>query len=175
MNSNHPLIILILRIFSIIYLALLITACGTEKPADPMCRIDSAHYQNVSADAGCIIRVDKYLVTIGNDNSAGLAIPGGKGETQEAAQCTAHRNTWEQTGFNVEVGKLLGKTQGDYHYFECTLAGNFNGELLEFSVPEWANGDVDSIKLVDPFVLEHQQWQNEDELVSIRDMYNQTR
>lgn len=91
----------------------------------------------------------------------------------ESAQCAAHRHTWKTTGFNVEVGKYLGSDETDTQYYQCTPAGNFTGELQTFPVPEWASSKVSNIQLIDPFATQNNDWQGENRMVRVRDMFNQ--
>lgn len=138
-----------------------------------MCRVDSVVAQDISANAGCIIPVRNSLVTVTHRLSGKLDIPGGTSDGKESAACTAHRETWEETGFNVEVKQLLGVNENGYHYYACQLSGDFVGEIKEFPLPESARNEVSQILLMDPFVITEQQWRFENRLPALRDMFNQ--
>lgn len=147
--------------------------CKQDLPSDPVCRIDQKKEQSISANAGCLIRIDDKLLTIVHKRSGRYDIPGGTSSNNESAQCTAHRETWEETGFNVEVGELLGVNENGFHYFSCSLNAGFDGKITEFPVPKWSESEVKAIQLVDPFVLTDKQWRFENRLVNLRSMFNQ--
>ncbi|GAB2692825.1 hypothetical protein GCM10027170_25740 [Aliiglaciecola aliphaticivorans] len=115
------------------------------------------------------------LVTITQRLSGKLDLPGGTSDTLESAKCTAHRETWEETGFNVEVQQWLGTSNNGMRFYECHLAANFDGSFTEFPVPDWANIEVASIQLVDPFTTEFNQWRYPQELTQIRQMFNKVK
>ena len=144
-----------------------------DAPSPPMCRIDKTYLETVTGSAGCIIRSGKALLTITHRLSHKYAIPGGKsnGET-ESAQCTAHRKTWEKTGFNVEIGPLLGINEDQFRYYACELDDDFDGEMLTFPTPDWTEDKVESIQLIDPFDTQHFHWRFPDRLILLRDMFN---
>ncbi|GAA0855325.1 hypothetical protein GCM10009114_13980 [Aliiglaciecola litoralis] len=99
-------------------------------------------------------------------------VPGGTSNGSESAQCTAHRETWEETGFNVEVGEWLGQNDQGMQYYACKLAGDFDGTITEFSPPPWSSMEVSAITLIDPFAISGKQWRFEDRLIHLRDMFN---
>lgn len=156
----------------LISLVALTNACAPKPPASPMCRVDSRFEEEISANAGCIIRVNDKLLTVTHKHSGKLDIPGGTSTGTENAQCTAHRETWEETGFNVEVGILLGENENGFRYYDCQLAGNFVGDITEFPVPQWSQSEVRAISLHDPYLLNDSQWRFTNRLVNLRDMFN---
>ncbi len=63
------------------------------------------------------------------ENLEGLVnLPGGSSKKSEPAQCTAHRETWEETGLNLEVGTLLMVMDTGFHLYQCTFTAN-SGEI----------------------------------------------
>lgn len=48
-----------------------------------------------------------------------LAFPGGTGKRGESAQCTAHRETWEETGLAVSVGLPLVQFANGFMLYRC--------------------------------------------------------
>lgn len=137
-----------------------------------MCRVDSRFEENISANAGCVIKVNNKLLTLTHKVSGKLDIPGGTANGSESAQCTAHRETWEETGFNVEVGELLGSNNNGFRYYACKLSGNFIGDITDFPVPEWTQSEVSAINLNDPYLLTDEQWRFQNRLIKLRDMFN---
>ncbi|XOV80714.1 MAG: NUDIX hydrolase [Aestuariibacter sp.] len=162
LNVKH----LIVTLFSSLLLS-----CNSEAPNPPICRIDAVHLDVTAGNAGCIIRVGQRLLTIKHRLSGKLDTPGGGGDENESAQCTAHRETWEETGFNVEVGPLLGIAKNGFRYYQCQLDDDFGGELFEFPVPEWSHSEVNGIQLIEPFSTTHKQWRHPDRLVNLRSMF----
>lgn len=161
--------LLIYLILSTVYL----NGCQENRPSDPVCRANPKTLDTRVANAACIIRLNEKMLTVTHRLSGKFDLPGGTSNGVETAQCTAHRETWEETGFNVEVGQFLGQSDQGMHFYACQLAGNFTGELQQFPVPEWSSLEVTAIELHDPFVLTGKQWRFEDQLVQIRNMFNQ--
>jgi ADP-ribose pyrophosphatase YjhB (NUDIX family) len=140
-----------------------------------MCRVEAQQRESNVGGAACLIKIDKWLVTTANRHSSGLDIPGGAGQSGESAQCTAHRHTWEQTGFNVEVGRYLGQTDSGLRVYHCRLPPAFTAELKTYPVPEWVESDISSIQLSNPFELELRDWQRDKELIALREWFNKAR
>ncbi|GGD48328.1 NUDIX domain-containing protein [Lacimicrobium alkaliphilum] len=140
-----------------------------------MCRVDAQQRQSTVGGAACLIKIDKWLVTTANRHAAGFDLPGGTPQGDESAQCTAHRNTWEQTGFNVEVGRHLGDTNSGLRVYECHLPPAFTAELKTYPVPGWADSAIRSIQLNNPYELGLHDWQRGDELIELREWFNQAK
>ncbi len=138
-----------------------------------MCRVDAAQRESTAGAAACLIKIDKWLITTANRHSEKFDLPGGNAADSETAQCSAHRNTWEQTGFNVEVGAYLGQTETGLRVYDCRLPPAFTAELKSYPVPDWVNAEISAIRLHNPYELEHHDWQRGDELVNVRDWFNQ--
>lgn len=168
-----PKIWIVLRATLFLPLLMISPSLLADAPSPPMCRIDKTHFEAVPGNAGCIIRVGKTFLTITHRLTRKYDIPGGRsnGET-ESAQCTAHRETWEETGFNVEVGPLLGVNENRFRYYGCTLDDDFDGKILDFPLPEWAENEVVAIQFVDLFDTQHFHWRYPDQLILLRDMFN---
>jgi 8-oxo-dGTP pyrophosphatase MutT (NUDIX family) len=92
----------------------LVLGCGAR--AQPPCPApdDSA----TAPSAGCLaIRDGKLLVV--EDLRGGINLPGGKSTNGESARCTAHRETWEETGLDVTVGELLYTMDTGFLLYAC--------------------------------------------------------
>lgn len=146
--------------------------CGQEVPDSPICRINDNKVDSVHANAGCIVRVDERILVIEHRLSGRFDIPGGIADEGESAQCAAHRETWEETGFNVEVNERLGVSTTGFHFYHCQLDDDFGGTISDFPVPNWSSSEVLGIKLVDPFETEDKAWRRPEQLVFLRDMFN---
>lgn len=75
--------------------------------------------------AACLIKVNNKLLVVKKKKNKKLDLLGGKAKKDEIAQCTAYRETWEETGLQVKVEKLLSKESDNGHklffIFQCTL------------------------------------------------------
>lgn len=163
---------MMIRRLAILSLCGVIWACDTSKPVNPVCRINDQHLDDASGDAGCFIRVNNKLVTIGHIQTGSLDTPGGKGAEGELAQCTAHRRTFEKTGFNVEVGELLGVEDNGFRFYQCHLPDNVGEDIDSYPVPAWAASEVAYIKLTDPFDTLASEWRHPKRHVENLGMFN---
>lgn len=152
-----------------------LVACDTAKPANPVCRIHDKHLDDATGNAGCFIRVNDKLLTLGNIKTGRLDVPGGTAEEGELAQCTAHRETFEETGFNVEVGKLLGVAKNGFRIYHCRLAEDVGEDIDRFPVPGWTAHEVAFIKLTDPFDTLASEWRYPKRHIETLDMFNKTK
>lgn len=74
------------------------------------------------AHAGCFVKKGDTMLAVkltydGNK----FDIPGGRTDGHEPATKTAERETWEESGYSVEVGELLATVRGGFHIFRCRL------------------------------------------------------
>ena len=126
------------------------------------------------ANAGCLIKFEKDIIALTHRVSGKLDVPGGTSDGDESAQCTAHREVWEETGFNVEVRELLGVNENGFHVFHCAFdAGFADSDITTFPVPSWSAAEVSAIQRVNPYQTEASEWRFPDQLVWVRDMYTQ--
>lgn len=72
------------------------------------------------ADAGCLTIVRGRVLVIRAWDGR-MALPGGTAIARETAQCTAHRETWEETGYPVAVQALYQRFDNGFHLFHCAL------------------------------------------------------
>ncbi|EKF73883.1 MutT/nudix family protein [Alcanivorax hongdengensis A-11-3] len=100
-------------------LCLLPLAALARSGEAPPCDRRPATLDTRKANAGCLIlRGDQVLLVRlrGNDK---LDLPGGTREDDELAQCTAHRETWEESGLDVSVGRRLAVMKNGLHVYRC--------------------------------------------------------
>lgn len=157
--------------------ATMLTACDSmTAPEPPVCRVDGAHIDTSSGgNAGCIIRYEDKVLVVQHRNSGSFDTPGGTSDEGETAQCTAHRETFEETGFNVEVGKLVGQAENGFRFYQCTLHSDFGNDLTEFSVPPWSSWEIEKVRMLDPYETQADQWRYKDaQLRKLLQMLNET-
>lgn len=161
-----------------IYLILLVnvTACTTEMPPAPYCRAqqqdtDNYIYAANSQNAGCLIRFGHQTLLITHRFSQRLDIPGGGVQTDESLACTAHRETFEETGLNVEVLFPVAETKHGMIIFACLADDMIDTKQFPRPSPSFALTESVQISLYDLFDLEQESFRFEDDLVPFRDAY----
>lgn len=157
---------------SVILAVLTIFGCADSAPAPPVCR-SSAPASVEGNAAACIIRTQHTLLFIQHRLTGRLDVPGGGRQQDSSLACTAHRETWEETGLNVEVGAVLGTTSHGMVLFHCTQTANLAALPAEFAAPDWAAVEVSGLHKVSPFDLRHEQLRFADDLVPLRDAFVQ--
>ncbi|MZR63278.1 NUDIX hydrolase [Alcanivorax sp. DP30] len=73
------------------------------------------------ANAGCLIVEDGRVLLLTHRWGGKLGVPGGTLEEGELAQCTAWRETAEETGLPVTVGGRLAVMSNGFHLYRCHL------------------------------------------------------
>ncbi len=68
--------------------------------------------------AGCFAMQDGKLLVV-QDFRGRLSPPGGNARGGEPAQCTAFRETWEETGLQLAPGRLLEVFDTGFHLYQC--------------------------------------------------------
>lgn len=139
------------NILIFLFLFFILVAC-TQKPSPPPCQIDPEYIMNVQANAGCFIKDKGRLLVIRQNFSGKLSLPGGTYESGETAQCTAHRETWEETGADVLVGSRLHVFKNNFYLFECSLAE----ENIELATND--NIEVKEVLWIDPEKTKQNDW-----------------
>ncbi|TPV57862.1 NUDIX hydrolase [Aestuariibacter sp. GS-14] len=156
-----------------ILVVLTLFGCSDPTPSAPFCRsVPTALPENVSSEgAACLIRVNNSVLLIRHRLTGKLDFPAGGREGNETLQCTAHRETWEETGFNVEVGPLLSLTASDMPVFNCTADSSIAKLPAQFDAPDWSGLEVKLLEKVDPFLLSEDELRFADDLIPLRDAY----
>ena len=97
-------------------LTMTLTACQ-QPPACP----DSLATNNAQSakSAGCFSLNSHHQLLLIEGFNGKVSIPGGSGSPNESAQCTAHRETWEETGLEVIPNRLIRVMDNGFHLFEC--------------------------------------------------------
>lgn len=71
------------------------------------------------ANAGCLIIQEDKVLLLTHRWGGKLGVPGGTLEEGELAQCTAWRETREETGLAVTVGERLAVMSNGFHLYRC--------------------------------------------------------
>ena len=101
------------------------------------------------ANAGCLILHDDKVLLITHRWGGKLGVPGGTREADELAQCTAHRETYEETGLDVTVGRRLAVMKNGFHLYRCYPESGSSPEPLP--VPTSA---LTEVKALDWYLLD---------------------
>ena len=181
--SILPRSMVILFRLSAIFAVLTLFACSQSSPSAPVCRVsDALLAQKVGSDvegkitpiaAACLIKAKDKVLLVKHRLSGKLDFPGGGLQENETVACTAHRETWEETGFNVEVTQYLSSTPNGLVIFGCDLDAGVETLPDTFDAPPWAKLEVIKLVKVDPFKLDHESMRFADDLIPLRDGYTQ--
>ena len=162
---------------SAIFVILTLFSCADSTPSAPTCRTLNpvSNVENTAASspqaAACIIRVQDSLLLIEHRGSGKLDFPGGTQQPNEPLPCTAHRETWEETGLNVLVGPKLSVTTNGLALYACHTNAGIDTLPSNFAAPPWAKIEVKGLKKVAPFSLTHSQLRFADDLIPLRDAF----
>jgi 8-oxo-dGTP diphosphatase len=97
-----------------IFISILLCACSYQDA--PPCRFSGQ--PAIAPSAGCFSVIDQRLLVV--QNLAGdISPPGGSSNRGETAQCTAVRETWEETGLTLKVGPKLATFTTGFHLYQC--------------------------------------------------------
>jgi ADP-ribose pyrophosphatase YjhB (NUDIX family) len=130
----------------------------------PECRVAPGSESTRQGNAGCIIKIDNKMLIVRHRKTGKLSPPAGTAKKGETAQCTAHRETWEETGVEVRVGRLLMSSDDQFHLFHCLAVD----EVTELLVPEAFKSEISEILLLNPTLLSNDEWRFPEQLPSIK-------
>jgi 8-oxo-dGTP pyrophosphatase MutT (NUDIX family) len=91
---------------------------GCAEP--PACRIAAGAEDARVGNGACLVVERDSLLLVRQRPSGRWGLPGGRRARGETGQCTAHRETWEETGHAVIVGLLRFRTRATLVY-QCEL------------------------------------------------------
>lgn len=105
--------------------------------------------------AGCLVVHDNKLLLAEGRNGA-ISLPGGGMDEGEAAQCTAEREVWEETGIKVKANDLVNTFENGFHVYTCSIVDVQNQQLDGANRPFRA--DVAQVHWLGPDDFENKQW-----------------
>ena len=127
-------------------------------PRKPQCHIDGRHADKRVGNAGCLVVLDGRLLLVRHERSGKLTFPGGYAESGETAQCTAHRETWEETGLEVRVGRVLKTFSNAFHLYACVLEGTAGVSRAPLEVPVTGHGEIREVLWMEAVALTAEDW-----------------
>ncbi|MDD7805265.1 MAG: NUDIX hydrolase [Endozoicomonas sp. (ex Botrylloides leachii)] len=95
----------------------LLTACRQSPPCPQQTNPQYA------PSAGCLVLNNKGEVLMVEQVNQQVNVPGGSSDYQESAQCTAHRETWEETGLDISPVQLIKIFNNGFQLYLCQLKG----------------------------------------------------
>lgn len=155
------------------FVVLTLFGCTPSSPSAPFCRTaaESLTVDSSTTGAACLIRTENSVLLIRHRLTGKLDFPAGGRNEGESLQCTAHREAWEETGFNVEVGEQLATTASGMPIFNCTADESLARLPATFDAPDWAALEVIQLEKTDPFLLNKNALRFADDLIPLRDAY----
>lgn len=124
----------------LVAMALLTTACAA--PPDRPCPYRGE--PDYAPSAGCLTVVHGKLLVV-DSRSGGLTPPGGKSRDGEPAQCTAHRETLEETGLDLLPRELVSVLDTGFHLYRCEIhaeSGTISPDVLEVKRGFWLDSSA---------------------------------
>lgn len=105
----------IYRLSGTALICLALAGCGVA--AEPPCPPELDQTMQAPS-AGCMALQQGKLLVVENRKGR-LSPPGGSAESGESAQCTAFRETWEETGLRLQPTELLAVFDTGFHLYHC--------------------------------------------------------
>jgi 8-oxo-dGTP pyrophosphatase MutT (NUDIX family) len=95
-------------------------------------------------DAGCLIVSNDKTLLVVHRFGGKLGFPGGGGHAEESAQCTAHRETWEETGLDVTVGPLAEEFREGFMLYACDPGPGVTSESAP-ALKSWSKLEISGL------------------------------
>ncbi len=123
----------------------------------PPCDVVPGHESHAIGNAGCMVIRDERMLVVRDRHSGRLGFPGGARDPREPAQCTAARETWEETGYRVRVGPEVARFGRDFFLYRC-----FAGDRAVLNdppqVPFSSRIEIESVHWLRPADIDSQDW-----------------
>jgi len=97
-----------------VFLASLLSACGVQQA--PPCPYRGE--PTFGPSAGCLHVVNDSVLVVENLRGV-ISLPGGSSDMGEPTQCTAFRETWEETGLRLQPRKQLTTFATGFQVYRC--------------------------------------------------------
>ena len=138
--------------------ALILSGDAIATSRKPQCQVDGQFTDQRVGNAGCLVMRQGRILLVRHGASGKLTFPAGYAERGESAQCTAHRETWEEAGVEVRVGRLVKIFENDFHLYSCELEGFEGPTSGSLEVPVTAAGEIREVLWVDSVTLTEKDW-----------------
>jgi 8-oxo-dGTP pyrophosphatase MutT (NUDIX family) len=145
-----------------VLLVLPLAGCAVNRPD---CVVSEAAASSQQGAASCAVVQEGKLLVVWHRYSGKLDLPGGMAKTGESAQCTAHRETWEETGIRVTVHEAL---PGLGNVFRCVPV---SPQPID-SQPKlhwWSRGEVTAIRWQHPDEISPAHWRYGRRILDLQD------
>ena len=103
------------RWWSALVSCLLLAACAATPPP---CPYDGP--PDIAPSAGCLAIIHGRVLVVSNAEGR-IGPPGGSAHPKESAQCTAHRETFEETGLDLLPRQLLRTFDTGFNLYYCEI------------------------------------------------------
>ena len=90
--------------------------CACRYPEAPPCGFSGEPV--FAPSAGCFSVIEQRMLVV-QSMKGEISPPGGLSNSDETAQCTAARETWEETGLTLVPGRRLATLATGFHLYEC--------------------------------------------------------
>lgn len=119
-----------------------------------------------SGNAGCLIVDNSRLLALRLRFGGEWGIPGGATQGEESAQCTAHRETWEETGLDVTVGEHLHRFDNGFSLYRCRIDSAADPRETKTNDP-W---EISAVEWIDPSTLNKNDWRFPDQFPVVQQL-----
>lgn len=162
-------------VYLLLFIVMFLSGCNADAPVSPFCRtkniVTMNQHHSQLKNAGCLIRFDQRILLVTHRLTGKFDIPGGMQKTGESLACTAHRETFEETGLNVEVLFPVAQTTNGLLVFSCLADNMLNITHFPRPAPDFALVETTTLDLYDLFELDHSQLRFADDLIRLRKSY----
>lgn len=145
----------------------------TYLQAVPPCTVDPKFKEDKKGHAGCLVKSGPRMVVVRHRFTGKLGLPGGTNEKGETAQCTAHRETWEESGLSVVVGEKLKRFDNGFYLYRCfPIETNLEGKL-SLPLPESAKNEITEILLLEPKDFKKKFWRFPEQVAVLKKVFSE--
>ena len=146
-----------LRAIALLAACYQLSGCAAKRPD---CTVIGATATSKQGSASCAAVHEGRLLVIRHLYSGKLDLPGGRGKAGETAQCTAHRETWEETGIDVNVHEAVAVAG---NVFRCVPVSHQSaGE--DPTLHWWSRTEVTAVYWMELDAISPEQWRYGDRI-----------
>jgi 8-oxo-dGTP pyrophosphatase MutT (NUDIX family) len=145
--------------------ATLAYGCETVAPARPYGSF--VEPPTLTGNAGCLIQSQGRTLLLVHRPGGQLGFPGGTAQSGESAQRTAQRETWEETGLDVDVRSLVMAFDNGFLLFECTPNALFS-KVSAPPLPSWAKNEISEMVWADLDSIDPGGWRFPEQLEEVK-------